>query len=98
MPAADPAAQEFQLVKSPSGLLPDILEVLARFEAYRAAGGYANFLASPGVTPDTALAGFHLKDPEAAQLDAIPALHGETHCVEHGVNCDLSLDFGDVRE
>src|SRR5262245_53142348 len=94
----DPAAREIQLAKSPSGLLPDILEVLAWLEANRAARRDANVLACPWVTSDAALAGLDLKYPETAELDAIPTLHGETHGVEHGVNRDLSLNLGDVRD
>ena len=80
------------------GLLPDILEVLAGLEANRSARRDANFLARPWVASDAALAGLHLKDPESAQLDAIPALHGQTHGVEYGVNRDLSFDFGDIGD
>src|SRR5687767_14224488 len=83
---------------SPSGLLPDILEVLAGFKADRPPWGNADFLAGARVTPDAALPGLDLKDPEAAKLDAVSALHRQAHGVEHRVDGNLSLDLGDVGD
>jgi len=42
------------------------------------------------------LRGFHLEDPEPAQLDALAALHGGSHRVEHGIDSYLGFDLGDV--
>src|SRR6185436_21169025 len=69
----------------------DILKVLSRFEANRAAGRNANFLAGPWVTADSTLAGFHLEHAKAAQLDPFAALHRQTHRVEHGIHGHLGF-------
>src|SRR5262245_12510853 len=74
----------------------DILEVLAWLEANRASGWDPHFLASPRVAADAPLPRLHLEDPEAAQLDPFPALHGDPHRLEHCVDCHLGLDLGDV--
>ena len=70
----------------------------SRLEPDGTPGRDSHFLARPWVTSDATLAGLHLKDPESAQLDTVPTLHGETHGVEHGVNRDLGLDLGDVGD
>src|SRR6185295_3005323 len=77
-------------------LLAQVLEVLAGLEADRAAGGNPHLLASPWVTADSALAGLHLEDPEAAELDPLSTHHGFLHRLEHGLDRDFSLDLRDV--
>src|SRR2546423_14485752 len=76
--------------------LADVLQIFAGFEPDRAPGRNADFLAGPRVAADAALARLHLEDPESAQLDALAALHGDSHRVEDGVDCHLGFDFGDV--
>src|SRR5688572_3241175 len=83
---------------SPSGPLPDILEVLTGLETDGPPRRDADFLARPGVAADATFPGFDLKNAEPAQFDAVAALHRETHRVEYGVNGHLCLDLGDVGD
>src|SRR5581483_665539 len=78
--------------------LSDVLEVFTRLEPDRAARRDADFLARSRIAPDAALAGLDLEYPEAAQLDALAALHGDPHRVEHRVDRHLGLDLGDVGD
>ena len=48
------------------------------------------------VAPDASLARFHLEHAEAAQFDALAALHPDAHRVEHRIDGNLGLDLGDV--
>src|SRR5215472_9950042 len=50
-----------------SELLTQVLEVLAGLESDRPTGRDSDFLACSGIASDSALAGFHLKDPEAPE-------------------------------
>src|SRR5438874_2178518 len=77
---------------------PDVLEVLARFEADGAARRDAHFLAGPGITADAALTGLNLEYAKATQLDSLTTLHREPHRLEHGVDRHLGLDLGDIGD
>jgi hypothetical protein len=46
----------------------------------------------------TAFARLNLKDTEPAELDALAALHGGPHRVEHRVHRHLGFDLGDVGD
>src|SRR5687767_10044041 len=75
--------------------LPDVLEVFAGFEPDGAAGRDPYFAAGAWVAADAALAGLDLKDAKPPQLNAFAALHGDAHGVEHGVDGQFRLHFGD---
>ena len=85
-------------VEPNSGQLPDILEVFAGLEPNGTTRGNADFLAGARVAADATLAGLYLEDAKPSQLNAIAALHGETHGVKDRIDCHLSLDLGDVSD
>src|ERR1051325_9052236 len=72
-------------------LLAEVLQVLARLEADRAAGRDLHFLARPRVASDAALAGLDLEDTEAPELDPLPAHHGVLHRLEDGFDRHFGL-------
>ena len=62
----------------------EALEVLAGLEADRPARRNPGLHASPRVAADAALAGLHLEDPEASQLDPFAFHQGVLHGLEDG--------------
>src|SRR5262249_16356636 len=74
----------------------DILEVFARFEADRTPGWNPHLFTCPRVAADAAFPRLHLEHAEPAQFDAFATLHGNSHCLEDGVDSHLGLDLGDV--
>ena len=85
-------------IRPHAGELTDILEVFTGLEPDCAAGRDTHFLARPRVAADAPLAGFYLKNAKSSQLNAITALHGESHGVKNSIARHLSLDFGDVGD
>src|SRR5690349_22856275 len=81
-----------------AGQLPDILEVFARLEPDGPARRNANFLTGPRIAADAALSRFHLEHTKSTQLNAIAALHRQTHRIKNRIDRHLSLDFGDVGD
>jgi hypothetical protein len=79
-------------------VLSDILQIFTGLEANRPSRRDANFFACPGIPSDASFAWFHLEDAKASQLDAVTTLHRQTHRVEHGIDRNLGLDLGDVRD
>src|SRR6185503_14779743 len=78
------------------GLLPEVLEVLARLEADRASGRNLHFLARPWVAADPALARLDLEDAEPPELDPLPAHHGVLHRLEDRFHRHFGLHLRDV--
>ncbi len=69
--------------------LGNVPEILSGLEPNRFSGRDADLHSRSGISSDPFFSGFYLKDPESAQLDPFPPLHGSLHGIENG------LDGGD---
>ena len=71
--------------------LAERLEIFARLEANRLAGGNGDLGTRARITSDTGLAGLDGEDAEAAQLDTIAAAQSVLHRLKNSVHGGLCL-------
>src|SRR5258706_12866878 len=76
--------------------LVDGLEFLAGLEAHRLAGWDIDFRAGAWVASNAGLAGSHVEDAEATQLDAVAAGKRALHALKDGFHGHFRLGFGDA--
>ena len=87
-------------VSGDSNLVPDLLRLIACCSGLKRIVRPVEcaLLFRSGDCDQCLVARFHLEDTKATQLNAVPTLHRQTHRVEHGIDCYLSFDLGDVRD
>ena len=73
------------------------MEFFAGFKSDGFTGRNVDFLTRSWVAPDARFAGFHVEDPEATQLDAVPGRQGLLHGKEYRFDSDLRFGFGNSR-
>ena len=73
------------------------MQFLAGFEAHGLARGNAHFGARPGITADSGLAGFGVKDTETTKLDAVVLGQSLLHACEDGLDSHFRFGLGDAR-
>src|SRR5215203_2200515 len=76
----------------------EILQILARLESDRLAGGDRHLDPGLGVAPHALLAVAHLKDSEAAELDALAIAERIFHGVDDGIHGLGGFHPGYVRD
>src|SRR4051812_5711425 len=76
----------------------EVLEVFARLEAHRLAGGDRHFDAGLGIAADALLAVAHLEDAEAAELDALAVAERALHGFDDDVDGLRRLHPGHIRD
>src|SRR5580765_3439949 len=80
------------------GLPADVLQFLAGLEANGPTRRDAHFLAGSRIAANTALPGFDLEHPEAAQLDPLAPHHRGAHGVEYGIDGHFRFDLRDLGQ
>src|SRR5215218_7412234 len=76
----------------------EILQVLARLEAHRLAGGDRHLDAGLGIAADALLAVADLEDAEAAELDPLAVAERGLHSLDDGVDGLSRLHPGYIRD
>jgi dCTP deaminase len=72
------------------------LQFLAGFEAHSFPWRNAYFRARPGITADSGLAGFYVKDTKTAKFNAVISGQSLLHGLEDGLDRDFRLCLGDT--
>jgi hypothetical protein len=72
------------------------LQFLTGFEAHGLAWRNAYFRARPGITADSGLAGFYVKDTKTAKFNAVSSGESLLHGLEDGLDSDFRLCLGDA--
>jgi hypothetical protein len=72
------------------------LQFLAGFEAHGLPWRNAYFRARPGITADSGLAGFYVKDTKAAKFNTVSSGQSLLHGLEDGLDSDFRLGLGDA--
>jgi len=73
------------------------MKLFARLEAYRFAGGDADFGAGAGIPADASFAGADAEDAKSAQFDALPGGESLFQALENRIHRGLCLGAGQAR-
>jgi hypothetical protein len=72
------------------------LQFLPGLEAHSLPWRNAYFGARPGITADSGLAGFYVKDTKTAKFNAVACTEGLLHGFEDGLDSDFRFGLGDA--